>query len=530
MDARLDRRDFVGYAGIGAGALILGGVTVDPALAARRKRRNRVPFAKGGAFPQGIAAGEPAPRGITLWTRLDGFKRDRRLFVEVAKDPGFRKVVLRRKVRARANRDHTVETRVSGKALKPDREYFYRFETRDRSSAVGRFRTQRPADSQQPVRIAFFSCQDWQAGYFGAHSAIAGEDVDLVVCLGDYIYERNFYEGPRTDTLGANGDGEVQTLDEYRAKYRMYKADADLQAMHAAHPYVGIWDDHEVEDNYAGNLPGEETQQMRVPFLERRTAGYRSFYEYMPFSPVRNDPRRGQDLYRKLRVGANVELFLLDQRQYREDQPCDDSFTTICPEAENEPRAYLGREQLDWLKAGLERSGAHWKVIGNQLMVMSIDVPPFQSFNKDSWDGYGVERRELLELVRGRGIRDLTFITGDIHTFFAGEVGVNGRGPASVATEFVGGSITSLGIPEEIGNTAGGLPPAQTELVTNNIESVNPHIKYDEQKSRGYGLLEARPNELLVEFKKVNALERTTSAQTLARFRVASGNPRVQIL
>ena len=169
---------------------------------------------------------------------------------------------------------------------------------------MGRFRTPPPPDSQEPVRIAFFSCQDWQAGYFGAHSAIAREDVDLVVCLGDYIYERNFYEGPRKDTLGANGDGEVQTLDEYRAKYRMYKGDPDLRAMHAAHPYMGIWDDHEVEDNYAGTLPGEATQQVRVPFLERRGAGYRSFYEYMPFAPVRNRPRRGHDLYRQLQVGG----------------------------------------------------------------------------------------------------------------------------------------------------------------------------------------------------------------------------------
>ena len=528
MDAPIDRRDFVAYAGGAAGALILGGVAVDPSLAGRRRRRGGVPLARGGSFPQGVAAGEPAPRGITLWTRLDGFRRDRRLFVEVARDPDFRKVVLRRRLRASAKRDHTVEAHLYGKPLKPGAEYYYRFETRDRSSPVGRFRTLAPPDSQEPVRMAFFSCQDWQAGYFGAHSAIAGEDLHLVVCLGDYIYERNFYEGPREDKLGANGDGEVQTLDEYRAKYKLYKGDSDLQAMHASHPYAGIWDDHEVEDNYAGDLPGEATQNLRVPFLERRSNGYRAFYEYMPFAPVRNRPRHGQDLYRQFRVGGNVELFLLDQRRYRADQPCGDSFTTVCPEAENEPRDYLGREQLDWLKAGLARSTARWKVVGNQLMVMSIDVPPFNNFNKDSWDGYGVERRELLEFVRGRDIRDLTFLTGDIHTFFAGEVGVNGRGPDSVATEFVAGSITSHGIPETISELAGGLPPEQLKLLTDNIEAANPHIKYDEQKSRGYAVVEARPGELLVEFKRVDALQRTSRTETLARFRVAAGEPRVQ--
>ena len=122
------------------------------------------------------------------------------------------------------------------------------------------------------MKIVFFSCQDWQAGYYAAHRAIAAEDADLVVCLGDYIYERNFYDGPRKDTLGANRDGEVQTLAEYRDKYRQYKADPDLRAMHAQHAFVGIWDDHEVEDNYAGSNPGEETQQVRRPFLNRKAS------------------------------------------------------------------------------------------------------------------------------------------------------------------------------------------------------------------------------------------------------------------
>ena len=530
MDSALDRRTFVGYAGIGAGALILGGVPVDPGLARRRKRRNRLPLARGGRFPQGVAAGEPAPNGMTLWTRLAGPKRDRRVILEVARDPDFRRVVLRKNVRASAKRGHTVETRVRGRAFKPGAEYWYRFETRERSSPVGRFRTLRPPDSAEPTRVAFFSCQDFQAGYFGAHAAIAREEVDVVVCLGDYIYERNFYEGPRRDTTGPNRDGEVQTLDEYRRKYRLYRSDADLRAMHAAHPFMAIWDDHEVEDNYAGTLPGEATKQVRVPFLDRRRNGYRAFYEFMPFGPISGRPLRGDDLYRTLRVGANAELFLLDQRQYRDDQPCNDEFTTVCPEAENTPRNYLGRRQLDWLKDGLRRSDARWKIVGNQLMVMSIDVPPFQNFNKDSWDGYGVERRELLEHVQNRGIADVTFITGDIHTFFAGEVGTNGRGPGSVATEFVGGSVTSLGIPEVIKDISGApLTPEQIELLTQNIEVANPHIKYDEQQARGYGILEASATELRVTFKAVDALQRTSEARVLQTFRVAAGNPRVEV-
>ena len=325
MNGTSDRREFLTYAGLGTGALILGGVAVDPA-ASQIARRGQVPLARGGTFPQGVASGMPSQNAITLWTRLEGFNRDRRVRLEVSSDPGFRKVVARRLLRARAGRDHTVETRLrSPKALKPGRQYYYRFETRSGSSPVGRFRTLRPPDSREPFKIVFFSCQDYQAGFYNAHRAIAAEDADLVVSLGDYIYERTFYEGPRKDTLGANGDGEVQTLPEYRAKYQLYKSDADLRAMHAAHPFVAIWDDHEVEDNYAGSNPGDETQQMRVPFQARQSAAYRSFYEYMPFMPVTGNPLKGDDLYRRLPLGANAELFLLDERQYRDEQPCGDA-------------------------------------------------------------------------------------------------------------------------------------------------------------------------------------------------------------
>ncbi|MEX2194969.1 MAG: alkaline phosphatase D family protein [Thermoleophilaceae bacterium] len=530
MGQGMDRRTFLRQAGLGAGAgaLILGGVPVG----AGAQRRRGVPFARGGEFVQGVASGEPAPGGVTLWTRLGGHTADRKLRLEIASDPGFGRVLYERDVVARAAKDHTVEVRLQGKRfLRPGERYWYRFGAGDAASPVGRFKLARPADSREPVRIAFFSCQDYQAGYYGAHSTIAElDDVDLVVCLGDYIYERTFYEGPdeRRDTLGANGDGEVQTLDEYRAKYRLYKGDADLQAMHAAHPFMAIWDDHEVEDNYAGELPGEATIDARVPFGERRLAGYRSFYEYMPFRRLRG---LGYRLHRTVPLGRTVELFLTDQRQFRDDQPCGDDLFVPCLEAGDPGRTYLGREQREWLKDELVRSRATWKVIASQLMLMSLDEAPGVPINKDSWDGYADERREVLEHVRRNGVRDVTAITGDIHTFFAGEVGVSGRGPDSVATEFVGGSITALGIPEAISDTAGGaLSPEGSALVTGNIRLVNPHIKYDEQSSRGYGILEASEDELLVTFRGVDAVRRSTEARTLRRFRVPRGSARVQVL
>ena len=159
--------------------------------------------------------------------------------------------------------------------------------------------------------------------------------------------------------------------------------------------------------------PGEETQQLRVPFPARQRNGYRAFYEYMPFGSMTGEPEIGHNLYRRMRLGSNVELFLLDERQYRDDQPCGDALFVPCPEAESEPRRYLGGRQLDWLKRRLRASGGAWRVVANQLMIMALDTPQGSAINKDSWDGYGRERAELLNHIRASGINNVSFLTGD---------------------------------------------------------------------------------------------------------------------
>ncbi|HEX8052064.1 MAG TPA: alkaline phosphatase D family protein [Thermoleophilaceae bacterium] len=521
MKTQLDRRTFLA----GTGALTLGGVPVGARAA---NTRHTIPFAKDGAFAEGVASGEPGTRTATLWTRLSGLSADRRVTLEIAHDPDFRRLALRRDMVARLSEGGAVKVRVPARAkLKPGERYWYRFATKTTSSPVGRFQTMRPPDSREPVRIAFFSCQDWQAGYYGAHRTIAEDDsLDFVLCLGDYIYEKNYYEGPREDRLGANGDGEVETREEYRQKYALYRSDADLRAMHAAHPFVPIWDDHEVEDNWAGATGGHQTPNRRVPYEQRRFNGLRTFYESMP---LRRPERGGFKLYRSIPLGASAELFLLDERQYRDPQPCDDTFVIPCPEAETEPRRFLGDAQKAWLKGALEGSRAAWKLVANQAMIMALENGPSSPSNKDQWDGYGVERRDIMEHVASRNIQDVAFLTGDIHTFFAGEVGTDGRGPESVATEFVGGSITSLGIPESV-ESVSNVPADVVFQATQNFRTVNPHLKFDDQKRRGYGVVEARADELRVEFRAVEALRRTTTAEPIARFRVARGTPRVEVL
>jgi alkaline phosphatase D len=371
------------------------------------------------------------------------------------------------------------------------------------------------------VRIGFFSCQDYVAGYYVAHAGLANEpDLDVVVCLGDYIYEHLFYDGPRRDTTGANRDGEVQTLEEYRSKYALYHTDQRLLEVRRKFPLIAIWDDHEVEDNYARDKPGEATTNVRVPFLQRRANGYRAFFENMPRIRVREEPDR---TYGSIPLGANAELFLLDQRQYRDDQACGDQFFVPCSESEAAGRTLLGGPQRQWFKDALAGSRATWKVVANQLMIMSLDGPRGNEINKDQWDGYAAERREILEHVRDRGIRDVAFITGDIHSFFAGNVTPTGRGgapgdPPPVATEFVRGAITSQFVIPPPADQGGGA------LAEGGVLSNNPHIKFVNFRDRGYAVMECRPDRLGVTFRAARSVtQENADVYDLAKFEVGAG-------
>jgi alkaline phosphatase D len=484
--------------------------------------------ASGGVFAQSVASGQPGTDAITLWTKLSQLERPGLIQYEVSPDPDFRSVIARHSVPLDAGLDYAVTTRLQTAKLKPGEHYYYRFLTCDRSSPVGRFKTLRPADSNEPVRIAFFSCQEWNGGYYTAHQALAEEqDLDAVVCLGDYVYERNYYSGPRTDTSGPNRDGDVQTLPEYRQKYALYHTDPNLLRVRETHPIIATWDDHEVEDNYAGDNGGDAEPSRRVSFLTRRAAAYQAFFEHMP--KVR-DPSAPERVYGGVTLGRHADLLMLDQRHYRSDQPCGDPVAQPCPESEDAGRTMLGPDQKAWFLGALAGSRATWKLVGNPLMVMALEVVPRgASFTYDSWDGYKAERREIMDFIGSRGIGNVAFLTGDIHTFFAGNVTPSGREgpgePAAVATEFVGGAITSQGIADQYGNGAAAFP---AEAV---VQANNPHIKFGDQQYKGYGVLEARPDELLVQYKAPRSVQTPTATSfTLARFRVAKGAPAVQVL
>ncbi|MGI8727585.1 MAG: alkaline phosphatase D family protein [Solirubrobacterales bacterium] len=518
---------------LAAGATVAAGAAASglPVNHVARARERRKPVAEAGGFDWGVSSGFPLPRGIVLWTRVEGLDRTSKLTLEVATDPDFRKVVHRSTEKARKARDYTVHAKVG--RLQPRTEYFYRFATRGSSSRIGRFRTAPAFRSREPIRIGFFSCQAWEAGYYSAHAGLATEkDLDLVVCLGDYIYEEGTYDGPRTDDTGENSDGDVQKLGEYRQKYRLYQSDSNLQDMHAAHPFVSIWDDHEVEDNYAGDQPSSAAEEgqtnygepRRVSLSQRRANGYRAFFDAMPRLRRPGEPDR---IYGRARLGRMCDLFLLDQRQYRDPQPCGDPFLQPCPTSGAPGRAYLGRDQMDWLKRGLENSPAEWKLLGNQLMGMAFDVAPGVPVVQDSWEGYRAEWGELTGHLLDRGIDDAVFLTGDIHTFFAGEATTTGRIDGTpAATEFVGGSITSLGVKE----TFKGAPVENLEA---GIFANNPHISYADFDMRGYGVVSMRPKGLVCEFKApgsalVEPGNPEAEVNRLAAFRVDQGTTGAQ--
>ncbi len=518
----LTRRDALLLAGNAALVTALT-LPADPVAAATSARvRRRTDLVRGATFPSGVACGSPLTDGAVLWTQVAGIERAGLLEIEVAADPDFRRVLVRQRTRAAPVRDFCAKRLVRSPKLKPGEQYWYRFVTRDGSSPVGRMRTARPADSREPVRIGFFSCQKWHQGYYTAHQGLAAEDdLDLVVSLGDYIYEEpatTLLVAERKDTTGALGDGDVQSLSEYRQKYRLYQSDEHLRAMHAAHPFVAVWDDHEAEDDYAGENEGDPLRERRVTFAERKRAGYLSFFEHLPMPRFRDD---GFRLYRSLRVGQ-TELFLLDTRQYRDALACPSA--QPCLQAGAPGRSILGAAQRRWLGDGLAASSAPWKILANQVMMMGLDVPTGVPFNADQWDGYAAERRSLLQEALDRGVRDVAVLTGDIHTFFAGTVTTTGRiDGRAAATEFVGGSITSAGIRESV--------PADPALTEGGLRTLNPHLEYVEVSSRGYGVLEARPDELRVTFRRPRTvLQPRSTVEDLARFRVARGSTVVDSL
>ncbi|MDQ3738406.1 MAG: alkaline phosphatase D family protein [Actinomycetota bacterium] len=464
----INRRHFLGLGAAGAVALTTARLAPASAL---------VPTSPGGRitepFTLGVASGDPAPDGMVLWTRLapdplaGGGMPQRRVPVQwqVATDERFQRVVARGTELARPELGHSVHAEVAG--LRPEQWYWYRFRAGTELSPAGRTRTA-PALGAPTDRLSFglTSCQSYPAGYYTAHRRMSEEDLDVVVQVGDYIYEGS----PNPASLRPHeGDGEPVTLEEYRNRHAQYRTDVDLQACHAAFPWLVVLDDHEIDNNWADEVPQDPQLQPRDAFLARRAAAFQAYYEHMPLR--RSSIPQGIDmqLYRRVTFGDLVDIHVLDTRQYRSDQ---DQARRLDP-----TRTILGDDQERWLLANLADPTARWNALAQQVFFSQRDFTagPEARFSDDAWDNYVPERNALRDHVSRAGTSNPVVLTGDVHAGYVCDVKADFDDPSSatVATELVGTSITTGG------DGVDQNPGDAVQLAE------NPHIKFINRK-RGY--------------------------------------------
>ncbi|KAA6217166.1 alkaline phosphatase D family protein [Streptomyces filamentosus] len=499
------------------------------------------------AFLHGIASGDPLPDGVLLWTRVtpspeavpgSGLGADVRVDWEVAEDRSFARVVASGAATATAAADHTVKADVRG--LRPATAYFFRFTAGSAVSATGRTRTAPAADAAVPgVRFGVVSCANYEAGHFSAYRHLAGRaDLDAVLHLGDYIYEyaSGVYPEAKDTVRTHEPRHEIVSLADYRTRHGRYKTDPDLQALHAAHPVVAIWDDHEfANDAWTGgaenHTPGAEGD-----WAARVAAAKRAYFEWMP---VRTSTEG--TVFRRIRFGRLADLHLLDLRSFRSAQAKTGSGAVDDPE-----RTITGRAQLDWLKSGLAGSDAAWQLVGTSVMISPVAFGSLPAYlleplaellglpaegiavNVDQWDGYTDDRKELLAHLSSRAIRNTVFLTGDIHMAWANDVPAKAATyplSAPVATEFVVTSVTSDNL-DDLLNVA---PGTLSVVAAGAVKAANRHVKWVDMDHHGYGVLDVTAERSQMDYYTVSDKRDPAATASWSRsYRTLDGTQRVE--
>ncbi|MFJ4519768.1 alkaline phosphatase D family protein [Streptomyces sp. NPDC088810] len=509
-----DRRRF-----LTAGAAVLGAAASAQLWLPGTARAADTPLPDG-VFTLGIASGDPLPDGIVLWTRLapdplNGGGMPDAVFPvewEIAEDERFRRTARRGTAEARPELGHSVHVDVRG--LRPDRPYWYRFRAGGQLSPTGRTRTApHPHQRGGSLRVALASCQNWQHGYFTPYADMLAQDPDVVLFVGDYIYE----SAPSATAVRRHeGKGEPYTLVQYRNRYAQYKTDPDLAAMHANTPWVVTFDDHEVDNDWAGEIPQDPDKQPHDRFVSRLTAAFQAYYEHMPVraSAIPTGPHI--QMYRRLEFGRLARLNVLDTRQYRSDQ------ATTQEGAEAPTQTMLGAEQKQWLLDGLYDSPARWNLIASQIMMAETDLLPGDGklWYYDAWDGYQAERNALLEEFAD--IRNPVVLSGDRHLTMISDLRTDYADPDSdvVGAEFVGTSVSSSGDQDQDAFHRQWDP----------LMADNPHWKFIDAH-RGYHLFDIRRDGIDARVRAVDTvLKPQATASTLARLRVESDEPGVRLV
>ncbi|MFE5897355.1 alkaline phosphatase D family protein [Streptomyces sp. NPDC056488] len=499
------------------------------------------------AFLHGVASGDPLPDGVLLWTRVtpvpeavpgSGLGPDVRVGWEVAEDRGFARTVAAGTTTAGAATDHTVKADVRG--LRPATSYWFRFTVDGVVSPAARTRTAPAADTAAPgVRFGVVSCANWEAGYFSAYRHLAARaDLDAVLHLGDYLYEyaSGAYPEAKYTVRAHEPRHEIVSLADYRARHGKYKTDPDLRALHAAHPVIAIWDDHEfANDAWTGGAENH-TPGAEGAWAARVAAAKQAYFEWMPVRASTEGT-----VFRRLRFGRLADLHLLDLRSFRSAQAKTGSGTVDDPE-----RSITGRAQLDWLKAGLAGSDATWQLVGTSVMISPVAfgalpahlLEPLAELmglpkeglavNVDQWDGYTDDRRELLAHLTSRGVRNTVFLTGDIHMAWANDVPVKAATyplSASAATEFVVTSVTSDNLDDLLHVAPGTL----SAVAATAVKAANRHVKWVDMDHHGYGVLDVTAARSQMDYYTVSDKRDPAATTAWARsYRTQSGTQRVE--
>jgi alkaline phosphatase D len=474
-------------------------------------------------FRLGIASGDPAPDSVVLWTRLapspldadgQGGMPDADVPVawQVATSPSFRRVVASGTVRALFGDAHTVHVVAGG--LRPDTEYYYRFRSQGHISPTGRTLTTPAYDAPgRDFTMLFACCSNLESGFFTVYKRMAEERADLILHIGDYIYEGAAKPGNVRVHLGP----EILTLPDYRRRYGQYKMDPDLQAAHASAPWIAVPDDHDVEDDYAGMHRFDDIPPLtQAQWVTRRTAAYRAYYEHLPLRPAAAPVGNSMQLYRRLQWGRLATFHMLDTRQFRGREACGGGWK-VCAEAGWRGRSMTGAAQEAWLLDGFAQHRGVWDIIGQQVFFAGR-LDPAGIGNMDSWDGYRASRARIQQGWIDREVRNPIVLTGDIHTAWANDLKADyaDERSATVGTELICTSITSRG-----DGTSDTAVPGQ---------NTNPHLRFYSDR-RGYCRTRITPVQMTADFRALDFVKMPGApASTLKSFAIVDGRPGLEAL
>ena len=467
-------------------------------------------------FYHGVASGDPLPDRVIIWTRVTPDDSVSTIPVkwEIAEDEIFSSIYQTDTLSATAARDYTVKVDVD--ALKPDHIYFYRFTAMGKTSIIGRTKTA-PVATKDSLKFAVTSCANWEFGYFHAYNKIADRPIlDAVLHLGDYIYE--YGPGRYGDTtLGRINipPYEIISLQDYRTRYSLYRLDKGLRRVHQQHPFIAIWDDHEIANN--STVTGAQNHQPEEgDYQKRKAAARQTYYEWMPI-------RESNELYRAFSFGPLADVIMLDERLAGRDPEITDSNN---PDLKNVERSMLGPQQLQWFENTLKSSHATWKLIGNQVIFSDVFLQalyPKMDRNLDSWDGFPAEKKKVVDFIRQNKIADIIITSGDTHASWAIEAATDiSPSYKPFAIELGVTSISS-------GNLDERKPKDSVKLMEQAMLKRNPHIKYTNQRDHGYLLVTLYPTKTKAEWYFIESLKTKDTKEFLGkRFEFLKGSVRLK--